>query len=55
MWDFDYVLSSLFETLPFMFMGLMLLLIVIPFYLLAYLKEDESLKKKSKKELNKDE
>ena len=53
MWDFDYVLSSLFETLPFM--GLMLLLIVIPFYLLAYLKEDKSLKKKSKKELNKDE
>ena len=54
MWDFDYVLSSLFETLPFM--GLMLLLIVIPFYLLAYLKDaDESLKKKSKKELNKDE
>ena len=53
MWDFDYVLSSLFETLPFM--GLMLLLIVIPFCLLAYLKEDKSLKKKSKKELNKDE
>jgi len=35
--------------------GFALLLIVIPFYLLAYLKEDERLKKKSKKNLNKDE
>ena len=35
--------------------GFALLLIVIPFYLLAYLKDAESLKKKSKKNLNKDE